>query len=723
MVRKKLAILVIITIFVSTLMVFNENMSAASTSDPVTLKLYLGPTSVPADNNAYNCVFVQLQDASGKPARAKEDTLITLSSSATSAGKVDDKVTIPKTETYASANFYATFTPGKTNIAASATGFQTVQATITTVGPIPAQIALYGLPPILPSDGGTYGAVMVELQDASGYPAKAPEGGVTVVLSCSNPAIGSITSPVTIEKDQTYVIANFTTTTTPGTTDITPVVTGYNVKNKLTITSQTIGLLGSGQPRLQAYTAPVQADKTTHKPIAILLQNNAGNIIAAASDLTVYMGSSAPEIGTTQAVATVSTGQVYTTAHFTTTFKAGVTTITAASDGFISAARQITTCGFIPTKLAVYSAPPTLPSDKEIYSNIQVQLQDSQGRPAKAPEIPVYINMSSSDPTIGTLSQALTIPVGGTQATELFTATNSPGTTTITAQASGYNAGSAKVTTYVIDYSTFEITIAATPSTISSKNTAEITAHITSGGTPVTSVQVTLSSDNGGSFSVISEQGNGDYKATFTAPSFSKMTTCTITANAAKTGYITAQGTVQINVQPPSSTPTTTPSPSSSPSSTPTANPTSSPTIPSTGDSANLELCIKDVNGNPLNGTIVTSIDQPSGVNPLFDIANDNGHVSFRNVTAGSYIFALVKQGYEPMNASLSLTNQPMALTITLLSGNEQFANANTLITVALIVIIIVVASVVGVFFVVKRKSNVKERKLRELQQQLKQKY
>jgi hypothetical protein len=286
--------------------------------------------------------------------------------------------------------------------------------------------------------------------------------------------------------------------------------------------------------------------------------------------------------------ATVSAGQVYTTASFTTTFKAGITTVTAASDGYLSAAQQITTCGFIPTKIAVYSTPSTLPSDKAVYSNIQVQLQDSQGRPARAPETPVYINMSSSDPTIGTLSQALTIPVGSTQATASFTATNSPGATTITAQASGYDAGSAKVTTYLIDYSTFEITVTTTPSTINNGDTSEITVHITSGGTPITKAQVTLSSDNGGSFSAVTDQGNGDYRATFTAPSFSRTTTCTITASAAKTGYITTQGTVQLSVQPPSSTSSSSQSSSTTNSQTPTAA-NASNTL--TSNTTNLQLC------------------------------------------------------------------------------------------------------------------------------------
>ena len=194
-----------------------------------------------------------------------------------------------------------------------------------------------------------------------------------------------------------------------------------------------------------------------------------------------------------------------------------------------------------------------------------------------------------------------------------FTASNSPGVTTITAQASGYDAGSAKITTHLIDYSTFELTVAATPSSINSANTAEVTAHVTSGGNPVTGVEVTFSSDNGGNFGTITEQGNGDYKTTFTAPIFSRTTTCTITANAAKTGYVAAQGTVQISVQPPSSSPSPTPSPSSSPTAAPTATPKATPTptpVAESEDATNLQA--KDANGNPLNGTIVTSINQPS---------------------------------------------------------------------------------------------------------------
>ena len=377
----------------------NTNTSEAATADPASLKIYIGPKSVLADNSTYNCIFVQLIDSTGKPSRALQDTTITLSSTSTIIGTVDETVIIPKDATYTSANFYSTFSPGKTTIIASSTGFQTVQSTIDTIGPIPSAIMLYALPPMLPADGHTYSSVMVQLQDTDGYPAKAPEGGISVVLSSSNPSIGGITSPVIIEKDQTYTIANFTTSSgVTGSSVITSIVTGYTVKNTLQITAKNISTTYTGQ-KLTVYTAPVPADKSAHRPIAILMQNSAGDIISAPADLTINLGSSNPSIGVAQQAVIVPAGEVYGTSNFTTTFKAGSTTITAAASGYVSATKTITTFGFTPSKIAVYRAPPALPSDQGTNGIVHVQLQDSQGRPARAPEATVFINMSSSDPS------------------------------------------------------------------------------------------------------------------------------------------------------------------------------------------------------------------------------------------------------------------------------------------------------------------------------------
>ena len=52
---------------------------------------------------------------------------------------------------------------------------------------------------------------------------------------------------------------------------------------------------------------------------------------------------------------------------------------------------------------------------------------------------------------MGIVSSTLTIPFGKTQASGNLSVTNSPGTTSITAQTSGYTTGQTAITTYLID--------------------------------------------------------------------------------------------------------------------------------------------------------------------------------------------------------------------------------------------------------------------------------
>ncbi|MCS7115789.1 MAG: hypothetical protein RMJ15_02075 [Nitrososphaerota archaeon] len=88
----------------------NIDVGFAAT-EPSKLKIYVGPPNVPADNNVYEAIFVQLLDAKGVPARAKQDIKISLSSSNTYVGSVEPEITIRAGETYAVAKFESTFTP------------------------------------------------------------------------------------------------------------------------------------------------------------------------------------------------------------------------------------------------------------------------------------------------------------------------------------------------------------------------------------------------------------------------------------------------------------------------------------------------------------------------------------------------------------------------------------------------------------------------------------
>ena len=691
--QKKLFTITIITLIILSSTIFTNVVFPESVAEPAKLKIYIGPTSVPADNSAYNCIFVQLQDSSGKPARALQDTTISLSSSLTNIGTVDSSITIPRGSTYAAANFYSTYTPGTTTIAATASGYATVQATISTIGPIPSAIAIYGFPSTLPADGGSYNAIMVQLQDSSGSPAKAPTEGVQVTLSCSNTNVGTVTPLITIPAGQTYAIATFNTTTTKGEAMITAVAEGYT-SNQLKITTQNIA---ATPDKLSIYVGPlkVPADKNTYRQIAIQLKDASGNNIAnATSDIIVTIASSDETIAKTDSQIIIPKNQTYALATLTTKYKAGTTTITAVATNLDSTQGTITTTGFIPFKLAVYCVPATLPADNATYQIIQVQLQDSQGRPAKDPEANVNVNLVSSDLKAGDVTSTIIIPFGKTHATGTFTATNAPSSTIITAQAS-YIIGEAKITTYQIDFSALKVTATANPENVANGKQTEITTYITIDGvTPITNATVKFTSNNGGKFSTTKEQGEGYYTTTFTAPSFSKTTTCTVTASASKTGYIGSQGTVQITVG------------------------SASNTSNSTGI---IELCIKDSTGNPANDTLVISTSQPTGAKALSGITNATGYVTFKDAIAGSYTFNIIKQGYMPMNQTINFKGQPMSLTL-MLSNDTAQADYTLMIVVSIIVTAIVI-SAISALFLIRRRKAARIKALQQLQKQMKYKY
>ena len=370
-------------------------------------------------------------------------------------GTVDSSITILKGDTFAVAAFSSTFNPGNTTISASATGYSTVITSITTVGPIPSAVSVFGFPSTLPSDGNTYSAVMVQLQDSSSCPARAPQGGVQVSLSCSDTTVGTVTPVVTIFEGQTYAIANFTTSTKAQNeakmeaANITAISQGYT-PNQFTITTTPIASIAT---KLRIFVGPpkIPADNSSYSQIAVQLENALGYAAEKRSaDILVNLASNDSSICRVDQII-IPQGQTFSVATVNTTFKAGLANITAVANDFPLTNQSLSTFGFIPSKLTVYCIPPGLPSDGKNYQTIQVQLQDVQGRPAKATTTDVSVKLYSSQPNVGIVSSLLTIPFGKTQATGNLTSTYMPGNTSITAQASGYTTGQATLATYLID--------------------------------------------------------------------------------------------------------------------------------------------------------------------------------------------------------------------------------------------------------------------------------
>jgi hypothetical protein len=541
--------MLILLIFIYSQAAFNRNTFFVSASEPSNLKIYVGPPSVLADNNTYESIFIQLQDSTGAPARALENTTIRLSSSLTSIGSVNPEITIPAGSTYAVANFSSTYTPGTTTITAAAPDYLTVQASITTAGPVPSILAVYGFPPVLPANGGSYPAVVVQLQDYGGLPARAPIGDVNVRLFSSNITVGTVDPNVTIEEGSTYGVATFTTTITTGSAEITAIASGYS-SGKATITTQTTG----GQPiTLKVHVGPpsVPADGAVYEQVAVQLQDSSGRIAQAPDNITVGLSSSDTAVGTVDPNTTIRVSETYALANFTSTYKSGTTTITAAATNCESGQESLTTVGPIPLKLAVYCVPPSLPADDQSYDAILVQLQDSAGNPARDPSGNITVYLFSSTLEAGNVSSTLIIPYGETHSTASFFSTYTANTTTITALTSDYETGQATVTTYLIDQYSLNISVTAQPTTVNSSDQAAIKVNVTYNGLiPAPSAAIQLTSDNGGNFSAVTDEGNGYYDSVFTAPAPTTQTVCTILAKASKQRYTSGEATAQVTVNP-----------------------------------------------------------------------------------------------------------------------------------------------------------------------------
>lgn len=638
-------------------------ISASAATTTTQLKVYVGPASVLADNRAYNAVVVSLVDNKGKPVRALEDTTVRLSSSLINVGTVDSTVTVVRGSTYGQAMFYSTYTPGTTTITAAASGYATVQAQITTVGPIPSTLAVYGYPPTLPADNSSYAAIVVQLQDSAGAPAKAPIGNLQVTLSCSSTAVGTVDSSVTIPGGSTYAVANFRTTSETGSAAVTAIASGYSSK---TTTINTVEV-ATNPANLKVYVATpkIPADGYSYDQVIVQLQNASGKVAAAQSDLNVILSSSSTDVGTVVSNITIPQGKTYAVAPFMTTFRSGSTTITAVATDCKTDQENVVTVGPVPSKLAVYCLPPSLPADGKSYDAVVVQLQDSNGKPAKDPEGDITVYLFSSAPDAGNVSATLTIPFGDTHVAGTFYSTCAANTTTITAQGSGYVPGQAKMTSYLIDQFALNVTASASPNKVGPKEQATVRGYVSYNGSgPVFGATVTLKCDKTANFSAVKDEGNGNYAFVFTASNVTKETVYTFTVNATKAGYTGNVAKVNVTV---------------------------SPSAQTTGT---IVLLVADGNGSPLSGASVT------GGN-LNGVTNATGYITFANVVAGTYSVQVSKADFDVKDETLTFqTGQVSTRTVTLSQPAGSFFSLPVIIGI----VVAVVVSVVSVVFVIRKR-------------------
>ncbi len=348
-------------------------------------------------------------------------------------------------------------------------------------------------PPVLPADGGSYQAIVLELMNLTSGKPYIPASDVPIYLTSSSPQTGTVPSEVTFSAGSLFEVVNFTTTTLPGKTTISGVASGYQL-GSLSVTTKTIGGIPNA---LQVFLSPdvIPPDKSVNSQVIVEAVDAFGNPVDLDSSLNVALSSSDTQIGTVPSSLTIPSGQSFGTTEFSPTYIAGVTTITASAGNYTTGSAVMNTVGPIARRL-VLSGPLTIPAASGQTALISIQLQDNNSQtPALAP-LPVSLVLTTNNTAVADVSSTTqTIPSGSSYTTITITSGGGAGTANITASAQGYVKGSILVQAIAASPSPNELSEYFVPNTLLPNNATysgalvvQLEFHNSTSGTTVPAV-------------------------------------------------------------------------------------------------------------------------------------------------------------------------------------------------------------------------------------------
>ena len=314
---------------------------------------------------------------------------------------------------------------------------------------VPFQLKVTTVSP-LPADGGTRSnPVFVQIQDLYGNPARAPRGGIGVSLASSNPVIGTTPATIAISEGRSYAYTWFASGVSNGATVITASTTG------LVSGSATMQTIANIPTKLAVYITPstVFADGGTYYAVTVALLDSTGKASWAPwPGLGVALSCSNTTVGTVLTNIFFNPGSQFYQAWFRSTTTKGTATIYATAPGMTTGSATIKTIAVntnAPKKFKTFLGPAQVGAfgNNYYYYPVYVQLLDSAGVPTKAPSPGVTASLGSSNTLVGTVPATITIPTGAMYQRTWFTSTDKPGSTAITASATGYTSSSATMNT------------------------------------------------------------------------------------------------------------------------------------------------------------------------------------------------------------------------------------------------------------------------------------
>ncbi|MGC5169034.1 invasin domain 3-containing protein [Microbacterium sp. DT81.1] len=471
-------------------------------ADPATSTITATPAQLVADGASESEITVLLLDANGNPVPTGGDT-VQVTATAGTIGATTDNGDGTYTATLTSPTTVGTATVGFTLNTVTATDTATVafvpgaaDATTSTITAAPASVT---------ADGAATSTVTVTLLDANANPLTA--GGDTVAITSTDGTIGATTD----DNDGTYT-ATLTAPTTVGTATVgftLNTVTGTDTASVTFVAGAAVAI----ESTISASPTSITANGSSASQITVTLFDIAGNPLTTGGD-TVTVASTRGTVGTVTDNSNGSYTAVLTSA--TTTGPANVSFRVNGATG-TDTANVIFVAGPADAGTSTIDATPgSIPADGASTSAVTVTLVDANGNPVPTGGDDVEITTTSgtigatTDNNDGTYTATLTSPTSVGSATVGFTLNTATGTDTTTVD---FAPGAADAAASIIDASPAAIIAdGATTSTVTVTVLDANDNPIPAGGDTV------VITTTNGTIGATTDNGDGTYAATLTAP-------------------------------------------------------------------------------------------------------------------------------------------------------------------------------------------------------------
>ncbi|MCP1311371.1 invasin domain 3-containing protein [Paenibacillus tyrfis] len=461
-----------------------------------------GNASLTADGASQTTISVKLKDAKGN-ALTSGGAAVVITSTLGTVGAVTDNQNGTYTAMLTAPTIVGTATISAT-VGGSAIAL-TASVQFEPGAPSTATSTVEAGAATLAADGASQTTISVKLKDAQGN--ALASGGAAVAITST---LGTV-SAVTDKQNGTYT-ATLTAPTTVGTATISATVGGSAIASTASV-QFVPGAPSAATSTVEAGSVTLGADGTSQTTISVKLKDAQGHALTSGGAAVAITST----LGTVSAVTDKQNGTY--TATLTAPTTVGTTTISATVGG--SAIASTVSVQFVPgapsaATSTVEAGNASLTADGASQTTVSVKLKDAQGNALTSGGAAVAITS-----TLGTIG-AVTDKQNGTY-TATLTAPTTVGTATISATVGGsaiastasvqFMPGAPSAATSTVEAANASLTADGASQTTISVKLKDAQGHALTNGGAAVAITSTL-----GTVGAVTDNQNGTYTATLTAP-------------------------------------------------------------------------------------------------------------------------------------------------------------------------------------------------------------